>query len=96
MVSYIFGRDRFAGGMKHIFIHSLVQNKEIARNLNDKNLTVKSSGVSEDQCWHEVTQAENRNTGIPFHDFQIETKYNSLIFHYRLKEVFIILMVILQ
>lgn len=60
IVCYIFDRDRFAGDMKHVFIYSLVQNKQIGRNLNDKNLTVESSGVSQDQCWDQVTLTENR------------------------------------
>ncbi|CAB4041532.1 Hypothetical predicted protein, partial [Paramuricea clavata] len=43
-------RDRFAGGMKLVSLHSIVQNKLVRRKLNDKNFTVVSSGVAFDEC----------------------------------------------
>ena len=61
-----------------VSIYSSVQNRQIRRNLNDKNLTVESSGISHDQCWDEVNMTENRNIGIRFYYFQIKTK---LIIH---------------
>jgi hypothetical protein len=65
-ISYIItcilsNRDRFAGGMKLVSLHSIVQNKLVRRNLNDKNFTVVSSGVAFDECLGQVSSVINRN-----------------------------------
>ena len=47
-------RNWFAGGIQFVSLHSMVQNKPVRRNLDDKNLTVASSGVTFDSCLTQV------------------------------------------
>jgi hypothetical protein len=45
--------------MKYVELHSIVQNREVGRKLDDKNLTVASSGVAFDECLNEVKSEIN-------------------------------------
>ena len=57
---FLCNRDHFAGGMKLVSLYSIVQNKRVRRNLNDKNFTVESRGVAFDKCLGEVSSEINR------------------------------------
>ena len=45
-----FSDRNFAGGMKLVSLSSIVENKPIRRNLDDKNVTMQSKGVLFDEC----------------------------------------------
>ena len=49
-----FSDRNFAGGMKLVSLSSMVENKLIRRNLDDKDVTMQSKGVLFDECLKEV------------------------------------------
>ncbi|CAB4043946.1 Hypothetical predicted protein, partial [Paramuricea clavata] len=72
--------------MKLVSLHSIVQNKLVRRNLNDKNFTVVSSGVAFDECLGQVDQGLSYSNGHSAVKTENITSMTSLAIRFKTSE----------